>query len=498
MNNAKTVKEPLFHVVKRSNIPVWKKLSFYAVSVVAALILAALFCSVSSSTGGFFDFFTQLFNGVLGTERRIWLFLRDGALLLGVALALLPAFKMKFWNLGANGQIVISCLVSYAIMFYAGQNAGWSNAAVIIVMIIASIAASVIWAVIPAIFKAYFNTNETLFTLMMNYIAQGLVLVMIKAWAPTGSGSLSPISGYGLIDIVNPYLLTLIVITLVTVFSYFYLAKSKHGYELSVVGESINTARYAGMNVKKIIIRTMVVSGIMCGIVGVLLTGGINHTVSDTIHSNMGFTAIIATWLAHFDPLISIGTCYLITFISSGMGQVKIFFHFYDNSISNVVIGFIYFFIIACSFFISYKLIFRKKNKAEPIPDFTEPAKTDTETKAETEEVKSEEPDIQEKPEPVDVKSTDPIISETEVKEEIKEEKSDPPSKKPTVKKTAKPNSKKTTPAKPVAKKASAQAKKTSSAKSGAATKNRATKNSASGNANTNKKTKSNGKGGKN
>lgn len=385
MADVKAVREPLFHVVKRANIPVWKKLLYYAVAVIAALLIASVFCALSSSVGDIGDFFRYLFDGVVGTETRIWLFLRDGALLLGVALALLPAFKMKFWNLGANGQIVISCLTSYAVMLYLGQNGNLPNGVVIIVMIVASLIMSIIWAVIPAIFKAFFNTNETLFTLMMNYIAQGLVLVMIKVWAPTGSGSLDPIRGYGLIDIGNVYLLTIMSVVVLTVFSYFYLNKSKHGYELSVVGESVNTAKYAGMNVRKIIIRTMILSGLICGIIGLLLTGSINHSVNDTMHDNMGFTAIIATWLAQFNPIVSIGTCFLITFISRGMSLVKVKFHFYDASIVNVVTGFIYFFIIACSFFINYKLLFRKKESAKPRADFmTESAESGAEENAES------------------------------------------------------------------------------------------------------------------
>lgn len=370
MAEIKAVREPLFHIIKRPNISVWKKLLYYAIAIIAALFISAIFCALSSDVGDLGDFFRYVFEGVFGTETRIWLFLREGMLLLGVALALLPAFKMKFWNLGANGQIVISCLVSYAVMFYLGKEGNSSNATVIGIMIIASISASILWAVIPAIFKAFFNTNETLFTLMMNYIAEGLVLLMIKVWAPSGSGSLDPIPDFGLIDIGNVYLLTISVVAVISVFSYFYLNKSKHGYELSVVGESINTAKYAGMNVKKIVIRTMALSGAICGIIGLLLTGNINHSVHSTMHGNMGFTAIIATWLAQFNPLTTIGTCFLITFISRGINFVKIKFHFYDTAIVNVVIGFMYFFIIACSFFISYKLIFKKKEKKKEPTDF--------------------------------------------------------------------------------------------------------------------------------
>ena len=108
MAEIKAAREPLFHIVKRPNISVWRKLLYYATAIVAALLISSVFCSISSDVGDLGDFFRYLFEGVIGTETRIWLFLREGMLLLGVALALLPAFKMKFWNLGANGQVVIS------------------------------------------------------------------------------------------------------------------------------------------------------------------------------------------------------------------------------------------------------------------------------------------------------------------------------------------------------------------------------------------------------
>lgn len=289
--------------------------------------------------------------------------MRDTALLLGISLALLPAFKMKFWNLGANGQVLMGCLVTIACMRNLGGKI--PDAGIIAIMTVASVLAGAAWAVIPAIFKAFFKTNETLFTLMMNYVAQGLVVYMITVWAPSGSGSLSP-EVYGrLPNIGNGYLLTIIVSAILTVFMFFYLSRSKHGYELSVVGESENTARYVGINVKKVVIRTLILSGAMCGLMGLLIGGSINYTVSSEIVNNMGFTGIMASWLAKFNPLVLIGTCGLITFISKGMGQVRQDFGFYNDAIGNVVLGIIYFFIIGCEFFITYKLIFRKKNKTD-------------------------------------------------------------------------------------------------------------------------------------
>lgn len=390
MTESKTVREPLFHVVKRGSITVKKQLLIYAISIFAALLITSIFCVVSSEDeSNPFAMFSAMFNGVFGTERRIWLFLRDTALLLGVSLAIVPAFKMKFWNLGANGQILISCFVCTACMFNLGGKI--SDGLLMPIMIVLSIAAGVIWAVIPAVFKAIFKTNESLFTLMMNYIAEGIVVVAITVWAPTGSGTLSPISDGEIPNLINPYLLTIIVVALITVFMTFYLNKSKHGYELSVVGESVNTARYVGINVKKVIIRTLALSGALCGIIGLILSGHINHTVNSTMHSNMGFTAIMTAWLAKFNPLVLIGTSALITFISQGMGQVRKDFGFYNDAIANVVLGIIYFFIIGCEFFIRYQLVFRKKAKTENTNgDFMATVKEKRETKSASSDNKRE------------------------------------------------------------------------------------------------------------
>lgn len=232
-----------------------------------------------------------------------------------------------------------------------------------LLMIVASVAAGAIWAVIPAIFKARFKTNESLFTLMMNYIATGLVLFCIDSWVKTGSGVLTPIKEGNLITIGNDHVLTIIVVALMTAFMFVYLKYTKHGYELSVVGESENTARYVGINVKKVIIRTLVLSGAMCGIIGLLLGGSINHTVNSESVANRGFTGIMVAWLAKFDPIMMILTAFFITFLSRGMGQVQSAFGITNSAVSDIIVGLIYFCIIGCEFFINYRLIFRKKRK---------------------------------------------------------------------------------------------------------------------------------------
>ena len=230
-------------------------------------------------------------------------------------------------------------------------------------MIVTSILAGAIWAVIPALFKAKWNTNETLFTLMMNYVATSLVAFFIKCWAKDGSGILRPMTQYGLPQIANTdYLLSVIVVALLTVAIYIYMKYSKHGYEIAVVGESENTARYIGINVKNVIIRTMLLSGAICGLCGLLLVGGIDKTISTETVGGQGFTAIMVSWLGKFNPIFMILTSFLIVFLQVGTKQVSTSFRI-DTSLADITTAIILFFIIGCEFFINYELRFRKKEK---------------------------------------------------------------------------------------------------------------------------------------
>jgi simple sugar transport system permease protein len=358
MKHDQIKKEPLVRLVKRDALPAKKIVLIYAIAIAAGLVLSAIICSLFSSKNPI-AFFAALFDGALGSSRRIWLLLQDTALLLGVAVALVPAFKMKFWNLGGNGQILVGCLAAIACMFYLGGKL--PDAVLILIMTVASIVAGAVWGVLPAIFKAHFGTNESLFTLMLNYIATGLVSMFITIWVKSGSGVLVPLKWGHFPDLFgSKYLLTVLVFFILAALMYVYLNYTKHGYEIAVVGDSPNTAKYIGIDVKRVIIRTMIISGALAGVVGLFLAGGIHHTISTASANNMGFTAIMATWLAAFNPLVMIGTCFFIIFISRGMVEVRGDFGFTNDSIANIVIGLVYFCVIACSFFITYRVVFRK------------------------------------------------------------------------------------------------------------------------------------------
>lgn len=356
MNENKT-KEPFLRITKKANMPIGKAILVRAIAIIAGLVLCSLICTVIFKTNPFSVIF-ELFNGAFGTSRRIWILLRDLSLLLGVGLALLPAFKMKFWNLGGNGQILMGALACITCMFY-GEKAQISEPLLVVMMIVSSILAGAIWAVIPAIFRAFFRTNETLFTLMMNYIAVGIVGYCLNEWVKTGSGVLNPIEYANLPQVINQHGLTILVAILLVAFMFVYMKYSKHGFEVAIVGENENTAKYVGINVKKVIIRTLALSGAICGIIGLLLAGAINHTINEASANNMGFTAIMVTWLAKFDPLVMVLTSFFITFISRGMSQVQTAFGITNNAVADIIVGIIYFCIIGCEFFINYNVYFR-------------------------------------------------------------------------------------------------------------------------------------------
>ena len=319
MNEKK--KEPFFHVVKRDALPWYQSVGIRAVAIILALIVCGIVTTLTTGINPV-EVYQSVFSGAFGTARKTWITLQNMSVLLLIALALTPAFKMKFWNIGGEGQVLIGGLAAAACMICLGEKV--PNVVVIICMVISSVAAGAIWGFIPAFFKAKWNTNETLSTLMMNYIATQLVAFFTILWeVPKGSGKIGIInqnSNAGWLPQLfgSKYLLSIFVAVIVTVFMYIYLNYSKQGYAISVVGESENTAKYVGIKVEKVIIRTVVLSGALCGLVGLLLVGSINHTITTTIAGGQGFTAVLVSWMSKFNPLTMVFATFLIIFHGSG------------------------------------------------------------------------------------------------------------------------------------------------------------------------------------
>ena len=357
----------VLHISKRDNLPWYKAWAIRG----AAILLAAVVCGVVTAglTGqNPLAVYKTMFDGAFGTQRKMWILGQNLAILLVVSLAVTPAFKMRFWNVGGEGQILIGGLATAACMILLGDKL--PNWALILLMILASVAAGALWGAIPAICKARWNTNETLFTLMMNYVATQLVAYYVILWeVPKGAGKIGIINQStqaGWLPQIGSYkyLLNILVAGVLTVMMYFYLTRSKQGYEIAVVGESERTARYVGIPVGKVIVRTMMISGGICGLAGLLLVGGTAHTITTSTSGGRGFTAVMVAWLAKFNPFSMIFTSFLLVFLDRGAQEISTIYAL-NHSFSDILTGIILFFIIGSEFFISYKLNFLKNTRKE-------------------------------------------------------------------------------------------------------------------------------------
>ena len=360
-------KQSLFHIAKRDALPWYKSFAIRGCAIVLALIVCAVVTMLMTGENPV-SIYATIFKGAFGSARKTWVTFQNLAVLLGISLAVTPAFKMRFWNIGAEGQVLIGCLATAACMICLGDKL--PNAVLILVSLIAALAAGGLWGFLPAFFKAKWNTNETLFTLMMNYIATQLAAFFIIVWeVPKGAGKIGIINQNteaGWLPVVGgqKYLLVILVVAILTVFMYIYLNYSKHGYELAVVGESQRTASYAGIKVERVIIRTMVLSGAVCGLMGLLLTAGTDHTLTTTIVGGRGFTAVMVSWMAKFNPIIMVFTSLLLVVLGRGASEISSTFGL-NQSFSDILTGIILFFIIGSEFFITYQVSLRKSGKKE-------------------------------------------------------------------------------------------------------------------------------------
>ncbi len=358
---------PILHISKRSALHWYQAWGIRAAAIVLALIVCAVVTTALTGENPI-GVYKTMFAGAFGTKRKAWILGQNLAILLCVSLAVTPAFKMRFWNVGGEGQILAGGLATAACMILLGDKV--PNWLLIVLMVISSIVAGAIWGGIPAICKAKWNTNETLFTLMMNYVATQLVAYFVILWeVPKGAGKIGIINQNtqaGWLPQIGSYkyLLNILIVAALTLVMYFYLKRSKQGYEISVVGESERTARYVGINVGKVIVRTMMISGGLCGFAGLLLVGGTDHTITTTIAGGRGFTAVMVAWLAKFNPLMMVFTSLLLVFLSRGASEITTIYGL-NHSFGDILTGIILFFIIGSEFFISYRLSFLKQTKKE-------------------------------------------------------------------------------------------------------------------------------------
>ena len=359
MNEKKT---PLIRLAKRDGLEGWKVWCIRACSILLALALGALAVAVTGANP--LQAYGTIVTGALGKPSAIRQTVKIAVPLLGCALAIAPCFKMRFWNIGAECQITAGAIAaSYFALFWAGR---LPAPALLVVMGIAGAIAGGIWALIPAFFKARWNTNETLFTLMMNYIIIGVVRWLQGGpWeGRPGSQIIPQFDAAACLPRVLGVHCGWIIVLLLVVFMHVYMRYTKHGYEIAVIGDSMNTARYAGMNVGHIMMRTMFLSGAISGLVGYIVASGANNTLYDGVAGGVGFTSITVAWLSQLNAFAMVGISLLLAVLSKGAETLQTRMSV-PASISDIITGILLFCMLGCEFFINYRLIFRGKSHKE-------------------------------------------------------------------------------------------------------------------------------------
>ena len=352
----KEQKTPLIRLAKRDGMAPRKVWAIRACSFLVAIAIGALIFLVMGKNP--FGAYGTIVTGALGKKTAIRQTVKIAIPLLGTALAIAPCFKMHFWNIGAEGQITAGAVAaSYFALFWADKLPG---PVLIVVMGLAGAIAGGIWGLIPAFFKAKWNTNETLFTLMMNYIIIGVVKWLQGGpWeGRPGSQIIPQFERSACLPKVLGVHCGWIIVLILTVLMYIYMSKTKQGYEIAVIGESLNTARYAGMNVGHIIMRTMFISGAISGIVGFIVASGADNTLHAGVAAGVGFTAITVAWLAQLNPFAMIGISALLAVLQKGSATLQTRMAV-PASISEIITGIFLFCMLGCEFFINYQMIFR-------------------------------------------------------------------------------------------------------------------------------------------
>ena len=362
-SNSSIKQEPFIRVVKKAEISFGKTLALSLIALLLAIIAGGLFILAIGHNP--FQVYATIVRGAWRSPIATKATIKIAIPLLIAAIGITPAFQMKFWNIGAEGQIIMGGIfATYFALFFDHLPHGL----LLLLMFVAGVIGGGLWGLIPAYFKTKFGTNETLFTLMLNYIALYIIKFLTEGpWRDPSSSGFPKIASFDknarLDQIFGVHAGWLIALLLVIVM-FAYLKFSKHGYEISVVGESINTARYAGMNVKKIVMRTMFISGAICGIAGMTQVSGAAYTLGSGIAGGVGFTAITVAWLAKLNPGIILIVTVLFSMLEKGCSVMESTFKI-SASASGILQGIILFSILGFDFFTRYRFVLRKGNKAE-------------------------------------------------------------------------------------------------------------------------------------
>ncbi len=347
----------MLRIVKRAGLTRKQTIIYRIIAVLAALVASGIFILILGHNP--VAVYASMIKGAFGTLYRFKETIIKTIPLVITSLGIGIAFKMKFWNIGAEGQIFMG---AFAAAYFALNYPDLPIGLMLPIMAVAGFVAGGIWALIPAFFKAQFGTNETLFTLMMNYIAlKWITYLQYGPWKDPKVSGFPLIAKFSENGILPKFLgihIGWIIMLLLVVIVHVYMKYTKSGYEVAVVGESENTARYAGMNIKKIIITSVLIGGGLCGLAGMIQASGVNQTLGIEVTSGIGYTAIITTWLGQLSAPVILVVSFLFSVLLQGGSYIQTAFQI-PAAVAQLIQGLILFFVLGSEFFIQYKLVFK-------------------------------------------------------------------------------------------------------------------------------------------
>ena len=361
------------HIVKRDNCPFWKKCCLYLSAVVVALLLGAVLLSLMGVNP--IAYYSRMFTmGTVGNKiaYKVWInYLKDFVPLALVSVALSLAFKMRFWNIGGEGQFILGAIAAASVAFKGGPVL--PTAVTLILMCLAAMVVAGLYGLLVAVLKVKFGTNETLMTLMLNYVALYVLTFLGETKADWNFfldaesvrpvfASFAKIVSFPSIGMGGKFGLNLCVVFtfLIGVLVFVYLKYTKHGYEIAVVGDSAGTARYAGMKVNTIVLRTVFLSAALIGLAAAFKVGTAG-ILSTSITDDVGWTGIIVAWLSQLNTGVIFVVSALICVLHYGSTVAAATFSQVDSSFANMLQGVILFLVLAADFYTRFRVVIVKK-----------------------------------------------------------------------------------------------------------------------------------------
>jgi len=349
-------------LVRRNNESWLVKVAVPILSILLAILVGWIFLVLSGYDAA--ETYRRMIQGAFGSPYAISETIVKAIPLALTGLAVSVAFRMKLWNIGAEGQLYMGAFAAGGVVLLLGGDLpSWL---LLSIMLVAGFAAGAVWALIPGTLRALWNVNETITTLLLNYVAISWVSYLVFGpWKdPNAMGfplaPRFPQAAYLPVIPGSRVHIGILVAVAVAVLLYIVMKYTRWGYEVRVTGESPEAARYAGMNVVRNILLVMLVSGGIAGMTGMIEVSGITHRLQQDISASYGYTGIIIAWLARLNPF----TVLLVAFLFGALlvGGFGVQTYGIPYAIVLMLQGAVLFFLLAGDIMLKYRLTITRED----------------------------------------------------------------------------------------------------------------------------------------